>query len=165
MAHAVAEMTGVPTSFQETDIPILNRTGKTDCRIWLLSEAAFPTLNDATQHWGLGVALDGIAAYQNWVSGWLLPVAFLWIYENREEICKSKGWPRLPDDVNEAVKAALEFAMQQRLFDANFMVLQKNEVVKTENVNQTWSKTSKRLRTEIHEKCEYPDFSSLPKAH
>ena len=165
MAHAVAEMTGVPSSFQKSIDRILNLSGKTDCRLWLLSESVFPSLDDSTQHWGLGVALDGIAAYQNWVSGWLLPVAFLWIYENKEKICQSKGWARLPDDINETVKAALEFALKQKLLDGNFMVLRKNDVVKSQNVNETWRKTSKKLRSEIREKSEYPDFASLPKPH
>ena len=159
MAHAVADIAGVSIETKEPERPILNWILKTNCKTTLCSEAVFPAMNDGAQHWGLSVALEGIAAYQNWVSGWLWPVAALWVYEHKAEICRSEGWPDLPDDVDKVIRAAFEFARKHDRFGDNFQVISKDDGSELKDVNPAWREASNAMCEEIRANCKYPDLS------
>jgi hypothetical protein len=101
------------------------------------------------------MAMDGIAIYANWVSRTVMPIAFLWINENRAEICESKGWNRLPDDINEVIEAAFVVAKSRDYYKEGrieFYELQREiakGTLRTEDINPTWTEICRRLRAEI----------------
>jgi hypothetical protein len=122
-----------------------------------------PTTEDWAQHPALNLAMDGIAIYANWVSQVVMPIAFLWIEANKQEICSNKGWKVLPDDVNEVINAAFEIASQdpyyrngQAAFD-QFQNDLRSGALKPDTLNQSWTAISKSLRAEIHK-----SFPSCP---
>ena len=161
MAHATVEMDGVKKQTPAHDPTfVVNPKIKTECRIALCPQAVYPNMKDWTQHWGLTAAFNGLAAYQNWVSGYLLPVAYLWIMKNKREICERNHWGNtLPDDLHKVVKAAFEYAAEQHSFDDGFQLMPGN--LERDGINGTWADIAKGLRETIQSKCEYPDFERL----
>jgi len=154
MAQTFAPMAGV---IPET----VNPTIKTNCKISLYSKAVFPQLEPCGQHWGLSVALDGIAAYQNWISGWLLPIASLWIYEHLDEIREYRKLDK-PDDLNELVKGAFEFARDHHYFNAeHFELDQDQHGLNCNDINPTWAGIYNELKEKIRVHCEYPNFEEI----
>lgn len=121
-----------------------------------------PTTEDWAQHPALNIAMDGIAIYANWVSRIVMPIAFLWIDEHKEEICAYEHWDKLPDDVNEVVNAAFEIAKEQhyykdgRIAFYDFQQEVKGSKFKTENINPNWTEKSKELRAEMHRQFHIP---------
>jgi hypothetical protein len=121
-----------------------------------------PTTEDWAQHPALNIAMDGIAIYANWVGRVVMPIAFLWIYEHRDAICKSKGWDKLPDDVNEVIKAAFEIAksdpcyQEGRIAFDEFEQSLKSGTFEADKVNPTWTAMSKAMRAEIGKQFGIP---------
>lgn len=116
------------------------------------------------QHPALSLAMDGIAIYANWVSRVVLPIAFQWIHENQDEICKSQHWKKLPDDVDRVISAAFELVQKEDYYKeckAEFdkfhklMELGKLDENVTDQINQTWTDISRRLRIPVHKEFDH----------
>jgi hypothetical protein len=121
-----------------------------------------PTTEDWAQHPALNIAIDGIAIYANWVSRIVMPIAFLWINDHKDEICRNEHWDKLPDDVNEVVNAAFEIAKEQHYYkDSRIAFYEFQQEVKAgkfrhDDINPNWAEKSKELRAELHKQFHVP---------
>lgn len=119
-----------------------------------------PITEDWAQHPALNLAMDGIAIYANWVSRVVLPIAFLWIHENRGKICKTKHWEELPDDVGRVVEAAFEIVQKEKYYKRGknefdkFLKRMEQDPLRpeeTKKLNEKWTDISRRLRAHVHD--------------
>ena len=157
-----------PEQVQQTTIPPSQGSAqavKTGCRY--LCEGSRPantppTTEDWAQHPALNVAIDGISIYANWVSRVVLPIAFLWINEHKDQICKNEDWDKLPDDVNRVVSAAFDLAKEQHYYKEGriaFFEFQqglRDGTFKVDDINRSWVEISKILRAKIREQFHIP---------
>ncbi len=106
------------------------------------------------QHWGLHAAVEGLAAYQHWVSCMVLPIVFEWI-EERHDAFYAQIPPDLHDDIDTVVKVAFEMIREKyekRQWDPDQL---KSKIasgeIDSKQINRTWTDISAHLRHEMHE--------------
>jgi hypothetical protein len=137
----------------------LSKLPKTGCRYMceaLDPNAAFLSVEPWGQHWGLSVALDGIAAYQYWISRMVMPIVFQWIEENHEEV-----YANIPvssrDDIEKVIQAAFNIVKTLPAYEAGQAELKTFEArlasrtADTSPMNPTWAEISGRMREEMRE--------------
>jgi len=122
----------------------------------------------STNHGRLGAA-PGPECCHRWhldlcerVSRVVLPIAFLWINEHKDQICNNEDWDKLPDDVNRVVNAAFDLAKEQHYYKEGriaFFEFQqglRDGTFKVDDINRSWVEISKILRAKIREQFHIP---------
>jgi hypothetical protein len=106
---------------------------------------------DWESHPSLIAGVEALNAYQTWVSGVVLPIAFQWIEEHYNEI-----YPGIPeelwDDVGVVISAAFQLVRQSQAYKDGLDELEKIEkerkdgMLKTDALNPIWTKITKEVR-------------------
>lgn len=88
--------------------------GKTHCTYIPCQESLNPSrpiLPPWEGHPALKLSLDCLEGYDRWVSEVVLPIAFQWIYENKDTVYKHVR-PNLKDDVGAVIAGAFELVKE-----------------------------------------------------
>lgn len=158
MAQTLADVTSVSAAKNPT-LTIFNATFKTNCNVVPCPSQVFPRIEHWTQHWGLTVALDGIAAYQNWISARLVPIVFAWIEENKKAVY-AKVDSALIDDFETVIHAAFEVMKQKTGYketpenSERFNEDVASGAVRLASINPTWAKIADNLCGQIKDKSK-----------
>ena len=121
---------------------------------------ASPAIPDYAQHWGLSVAVEGLAAYQHWVSCMVLPIVFQWVDEHKEEV-----YGRVPrdlrDDIDTVIRAAFEIIREKKAYEEGrkeleeFKAMMASDKLDTSKINPSWTRITANLREEMKEALKH----------
>jgi len=106
---------------------------------------------DWENHPSLIAGVEALDAYQTWVSGVVLPIAFQWIEEHYDEIYSDIP-TELQDDVGVVIAAAFQLVRQSQAYQEGLEELKKYEkdrkdgALKTNDLNPIWTKITKEVR-------------------
>ena len=134
---------------------------------------ASPALEDYAHHWGLNAAVEGLAAYQHWISSMVLPIVFQWIDEHHDEIYArvDKVGQNLRDDLDTVIKVAFEMVREKKAYEEGRKELEEFEMkmasgtLDTSTINPTWTTISAHLREEMREALKHesePLVAAMP---
>ncbi|WMW42120.1 hypothetical protein [Bacillus subtilis] len=97
------------------------------------------------------MALEHLDAYNHWVSEIVLPIAFQWIEENKEDVYKDIPSDEI-DDVGIVISKAFELIREKEAYQKGLEEYKKyekdlkEESLDTKKINPVWSSLTKELR-------------------
>ena len=103
--------------------------------------------------------LDALNTYSEWVSAVVLPIAFQWIEEHKEEVYKTVP-DELRDDVGVVIAAAFKLIQELPAYKrclekrADYAAATANEPEGTAKINPVWTGIAKKVRACTEEAFE-----------
>jgi hypothetical protein len=111
---------------------------------------------DAKQDWKMHpswtAGIDALNTYSDWVSAVVLPIAFQWIEEHKEEVYKTVP-DELRDDVGVVIASAFKLIQELPAYKnglkkkADYEAAAANELEGPAKINPVWAGIAKKIRT------------------
>ncbi len=114
-------------------------------------------IRDWENHPSLIAGVEALDAYQTWVSGVVLPIAFQWIEEHKKEVYDKISDKKLWDDVGVVIAAAFELVREKDAYKKGVQEYEaykkelKSGTLKTESLNPIWTKIAQEVRKATNE--------------
>ncbi|HWE86939.1 MAG TPA: hypothetical protein VG267_18490 [Terracidiphilus sp.] len=98
--------------------------------------------------------MDSLEAYDHWVSNIVLPIAFQWIEEHKQEVYANIP-TELREDIGVVISAAFEQVRQMPYYQEGvemgeaFARKRKEGTLDTSQYNPVWTEITRRVRKEV----------------